>query len=1102
MSVFDLPRLHFAGLGVTRLPTGPRSGLFDLTANTPVADSAPFPVHRPAQEYHDYLDRQGTRFQPDGAVTPDGPFGSVKGWNFGGNSHFWVDATVVATERSPGEIDRDDLVVGRKLDMWGHYGEYLSTTANRARVFDVDPASNWTTAIMVGQLSLGRLGRSHDVGYLLSGDVADVSAPRWQNSRYILRSGEHPLRREFVRSVVHQFVVSKSDRLEWMGSSAHSAALSMLADIVGREEFGGLVVQFALYNMATPTVPDAPDFWSLRGTIAPWRPDEMRTNPAGRLLTGRPVRRDGGETPLSTMTAAVSDRHVTLNMITAVPVVDRDDRGGPGRTHPLAARLDAGDLELRTTSGRLVACLPRAAYLGDGFDMRSGILTVPLADGMYDDPRESLHLCGTDGTVLLAEEELNVQSDEASLFLEHPHPRTGADFAAEVTVRSFVRGRPAPVTGIEVRQFFNPRALPLDPVAADESAAATDIQIVELAVADRTGPADQVLGYAPAQVLSTDETGRGSLMIKGARGGAAKVLFIPPGTPLPCDPGARGSARDGYDNDDKLEYWPGAGFVSVRVLPDHWYLDAIPDEEVTFDLVYREVFAYYELMYSFMKGEILSLADRARVMTQTRLIWVYSNPAVKHKTFYMPSTRDMTAPQASLLLRFMRNVERTRQSPPVLLDEKPKAFPIRTREGLCRALRQAATIELAVMLQYLYALWSIPTYSAGTAYVERGDWTPEQFRLMCGEDPHSLAGIRGRLLSVAREEMTHFLTINNIVMATGQPFCLPRIDFGTVNGVLPVPLDFCLEPFGLGSLQRFIAAEQPYGLVRDIAGNLAPASAHRNGTPYQYGSLSELYAAIREAVQVIPDAFMVEKNRGGGEHHLFMRKSLDLTHPDYQLEVDDAASAVFAIDFVTEHGEGNKIDPDGLALPAEESHYDTFLRFSELLSEQYVTGPGGRRLPWNPAYPMMRNPTLEQGNPGCDLVTNAEARAAISVFNRCYAITMQLIAQHFGISPDKSLRRSKLMNASLELMTGGLRPLGEYIATLPSGRPGRTAGPSFAVDREPPVISRPDVAAKWAAHALAELAVEAEKLSGLSGIVPQLLQYFAEMFRTIDPEEL
>lgn len=1087
MSIFDLPRLHFGGTAITRLPTGPRSGLLDLSSNTAVAGSAPFPANRPPQEYYEFLDRQGFRFEPDGTAAENGRFNSVKGWNFGANGHFWIDAAVVGCELRPGEIDTGDHVVGRQLDLWGHYNDYLSTTANRARVFDVDPASNRTTAVLVGQLALGRLGRSHDSGYMAIGDVHDVSPPRWQNSRHVLRPPGHPLDRELSRSVVHQFVVDKSDRLNWFDEAAESPAVAVLRDLVETDRCGGFLVQLGLFEMAPPTANDAPDRWQLRGTIAPWCPDDMRTYPAGRLLTARPPQREVPAAPLHNLSIEVGRDHVTVNMVTAVGLVSRS-LIDPEQNEP----IDVDDLQVRTKSGRLLATLPRSGCTQAALSRSGGVLATTRCDGEHDDPGEPLVVRGTDGAVLLTEEEVNVQSDRACVFLEHPKPG-GDDYAVDLPVRSFVRGKPAKVPDIGVHQFFNPRALPLDERACLARARCTDVAIVEVAPS-RVGDPES---YRTSCTLETDDSGHGVLAVRGAEAGATELLLLPPGTPLPADPGAAGSAQVAYDNDDRLRYWSAAGALSVRVLPDTWHLDEIPDEEVTFERVYREVFAYYELMYSFMGNEIMSLADISKVSTHARMIWLMSDPRNKGKTYYMPSTRDMTDPQANLLLRFMHRIEGARQAPPRLAAERPEPGRIADREELCRVLRQAATVELAVMLQYLYALWSLPTYSAGLEYVRRGEWTPEQLELMCGGGPQSMhSGVRGSLLNVAREEMIHFLVINNIIMATGEPFHLPDIHFGALNNQLPVPLDFSLEAFGPGSLQRFIALEQPYDLVRDVAANTAP---DRSG-PYPYGSLSEMYAAIREAIQRIPDAILVEPGRGGGEHHLFMRESLNLTHPDYHLEVDDVSSAVFGIDFVTEQGEGGVLETT--SSDDEESHYDTFLRISHLLDSAYTVGPGGRRVPWNPAYPVVRNPTLRAGNPSCELVADEQARAAMQLFNRSYEVTMRLMVQHFGASPDKSTRRSRLMNASLDLMTGVLRPVAELTVTLPAGLPGRTAGPSFELDRPCPVISRPDVAAKWFSRRFAELSADAAKIPGLTETVPQLLAHFAEYFARVDPREL
>lgn len=1079
MSVLEPPRLHFAGVAITRLPTGPRAGLLDLATNRALTDDGPFPLERPAHEYTDFLRGRGDRFGPSGELDPDGPFNTTMGTNFGGNGHFWIDAKVVGCERAAGCVDTEDPVVGRQVDLWGHYCEYTAGTANRARVFDVDPSSNWTTTVMVGQLALGRLGRSHEVGYMATGDVAGYCPPRWQDFTHIRDVGDHPLAGWFSRSVVYQFAVGKDEGLHWLDAAAISPTLTALRALLDAGEADGLVMQFALSNMCTPTANDEPDRWDLRGTIGPWRAHELRTYPAGRLLTAPLPDAADCPTPLHTASVAVDADDVTLNLVTALRRDSRASGPGPGPMHEVSPVADLGDLELRTADDELIAVISRQDYLGPGLPLTSGIVTVPRlarSDVNLDAP---LRITAA-GRLLLDEVETVVQSDEACLFLEHPNSRTGEEFAVEIPVRSYHRGAAAPVARIAVHQFFNPRGLPLDAAARSPHAEPGDITIAAI----RTPDADE---YGKTCVISTDEHGNGAVVVKGSRAGSTRILLLPQGESLP----AAESATAAYDNDDALGYWSGAGSIAIRVLPDCWHLDDLTDDQVTFDVLYREVFAYYELQYSFMRTEVLSLADEFKVEPYARLIWHVSAAHHRDKTYYMPSTRDMGLPQIRLLLRYLLTDEAKRQKPPVLVPRHREVGVITTRDELLRALYQAVSIELAVMIQYLYAAYSIPTFGAAQHLVAQGDWTDKQLRLACGAGGGTLDnGIRGTLMHVAREEMMHFLAINNILRALGRPFHLPRLDFGTLNSRLCVPLEFALEPFGLAAAQRFTALEQPHDLLPEIAGNNSISPE-----PYRYGSLSELYAAIRDGIQRVPGAFVTKKGRGGGAHHLFMRESVNAVHPDYQLEVDDVASAVFAIDFVTEHGEGGKILS---TLPAEESHFDTFLRISDLLVHERSGGPTGRRIPWNPAYPVLRNPTLHAGDSAKDLVTHEPARLAMTLFNRSYQLTAQLMVQHFGYLPDTGLRRSRLMNWALDLMVAVLRPVGELIVTLPSGRPGRTAGPSFELDSDPVYLPCPADAMECLARECEELTELARQCAGLTTAVPDLLSYLADQFRNAD----
>ncbi|WP_322778117.1 ferritin-like domain-containing protein [Frankia sp. Cas4] len=1025
MSIFDLPRLHFTGAGTTQCPTGPRNGRLDLATNTALgADGTPFPRDRPPQEY-------------------DGPVGE----HFAGNGHFAVDAVVSGVELRAGAVDHTDPVVGRCVDMWGHYNEYLQTTVNRARVFDVDPSSNWTTTLMVGQFGFGRAGRSHDTGYACTGTVHGFQPPRWHDLR---RGG----------SVVHQFVVTRAD-LTWPDDGGGSPAVEILGSAL-RSGADGLVVQFALITPSTPCAPNAPKRWDLRGTIAPWRSTESRTYPAGRLL----VPADRGRAP-HILSVDLTAEDVTLNMITAI---------GPS--------LPSCDLELRTArTGRLVAEVSRQACVDA---VRSGgVLRVPRASGSDGaDDEALLVVSGHNGETVSREREVSLQVDDACLFLEHPRATDDPDHDVDVVFRSFVRGRPAPVETVWLRQFANPRALPLDPRAAQA-------EIVRL----RRG--DDADGWSSTCVTNTDENGVGRFTLRGAQAGSTRIL-------LTADVGDLDVT--GYDNDDALGFWSAAGHMSVRVLPDDWRLADRPQHEITFDLVYREVFAPYEFLYSFMREEVFSLADRCKVETYAKLIWQMCDPRNKPKTYYMPPTRDLSEPKARLLLGYLRAQQKPDETLSILpsADRSGRGMSgrgmsgrgmsgrgmsgrgIRTRAELVSALRGAVTLELAVMEQYLYAAYSVPTHGAGLEYVRRGDWTPQQRRLACGDGGETLDdGIRGTLITVAREEMIHFLLVDNILAAIGEPFHVPNVNFDTINAELPIAPDFSLERLDFGSIQRFILIEQPDGLVGDV--RLGDRVGRPDPRPHTYSSLSELYGDIRQGLQDIPGLFLVEPGRGGGEHHLFLRESVNQRHPDYQLEVDDLASALFAIDIITEQGEGGALT-DGAAQAKhcdKQSHYAAFRGVAALL----------RDAGWIPSYPVVRNPTVREGRTARQYVTDPEARDVMQLFNDAYFVMLQLMVQHFGAGHDTSLRRSRLMNTAIDVMTGVMRPLGELLVTMPSGLRGRTAGPSFELDAQPAFLSRPDVAMRAVALRLDAMAARAVTCPLVPARVAEMSAMLADQLR-------
>ncbi|MBO3458223.1 ferritin-like protein [Aetokthonos hydrillicola Thurmond2011] len=1118
MSILNFPRLHFQGFARIHAPTGHKNGLVDVGSNIVYKDGKPFDHTLPASEYHEYLYNLGPRFNAEGQLDENGSFSMAMGWDFGGNGHFSIEAQIVSTQREFGHIDQQDPVVGCSVDLWGHYNDYVKTSFNRARFFECDPASNWTNTIMLGQLGFGRQGGSHEVPYMLSAPITGMQLARWQDFNHIRELPEHCLNHEFKRAAVYQFAIPKeSQDFLWGEEVTQSPTVSMLQEAMNEEHVLGLVVQFSISNMSAPVQPDSPSFWELHGTIGLWCKEELSTYPHGRLLTPRYTLQEGEASSrlLSNLTLQVTSQGVSLNMITAVPGVGRAVKPGPVPTHKINSKLDLGNLEVRTTkTQRLIAKIPKQAYQQQAHRLTSGIVDVPLTEQFENlrDEIEQQELCiiGTtpdgDRQILVQEEEINLQTDDACLFVEFPNWKQGEDYAVELEVRSFVRGRPAAVKEIYLRQFYNPRAFPQLRYTFEAQEAnigktfhyprSSEMEIVHFKPGKREAKGD----FAPTCVIATNSEGRAWVTLRGAKPGTTRVLLSARSDELLCDKDCLNEAEIAYDNNDQLGFWSGAGFFAVRVMSDDWHLEDIPDEAVDFDLIYKHILAFYEFSFSFMKVDVFSLADQCKVETYARLMWQMSDPRNKYKTYYMPPSRDMSQPKTALLRKFLQHQQRVGYVPPATPEAKTAQRTIQTRDELVSALQQAAELEVTVMLQYVYAAYSIPNYVTGSEYVRRGLWTPEQLHLACGDgkEVHNY-GMRGVLLEISREEMIHFLMVNNILMAIGEPFYPAVPKFAELNRCFPIDVDFALEPFNVASLQRFIRLEMPDFLEENLANE--PIS----GDPtidrlHGYGSLSELYYQIREGLQTITDLFVVKKGSVGGEHRLFLRDDFNKVHPDYQLQVDDLNSALFAIDLIVEQGEGcNAQSPK-----FERSHYQQFYRLADALAKEQMINPRtGDKLPWNPSYPALRNPSLHNRDYNTNVVTVPQTRAVMEIFNESYFLMMQLMVQHFGLMPTSSLRRSKLMNAGIDVMTGMMRPLGELLMSMPSGKRGKTAGPSFEI-ASPSYIPTPEVAMSAIARRFQGLANRSRECEVIPSSVCSLFDFYARFFEGLanNPQSL
>jgi hypothetical protein len=104
-------------------------------------------------------------------------------------------------------------------------------------------------------------------------------------------------------------------------------------------------------------------------------------------------------------------------------------------------------------------------------------------------------------------------------------------------------------------------------------------------------------------------------------------------------------------------------------------------------------------------------------------------------------------------------------------------------------LTSGAEIEHALMVQYLYAAYSINANQKSK------------------EIQAIVEGWRDSILSVAREEMGHLLTVQNVLVLLGAPINLDRQMMPWDHQFYPFP--FSLEPLSKRSLRYFIYAEMP-----------------------------------------------------------------------------------------------------------------------------------------------------------------------------------------------------------------------------------------------------------------------------------------------------
>ena len=355
-------------------------------------------------------------------------------------------------------------------------------------------------------------------------------------------------------------------------------------------------------------------------------------------------------------------------------------------------------------------------------------------------------------------------------------------------------------------------------------------------------------------------------------------------------------------------------------------------------------------------------------------------------------------------------------------------FVIEHREALIYMLCEAAELEHGIMCQYLYAAFSLKE---------------SETEGLTAAEATAVKKWRKQISHVATQEMLHLSLVQNLLSAIGAAPHLSRPNFPQPASHYPAGVHLALLPFGEEALRHFMFLERPEGMdIEDAAGmaafeQAAPASVpsmqHGDIVPrgQDFATVGHLYRSIEAGVARLAEKY--------GERWLFVGPPrAQATQPYFGwpelVAVTDVASAQRAIDEILEQGEG----PRG---HWRNAHFGQFVAILDEYLELREANPAFE--PVRPVVTLNVRPAERQTD--IPLVGDPVTRRVMDLFNVSYEILLLMLQRFFAHTEETDPQLKALADATIALMFGAIKPLGDLTTTLPAGPgyPGRTAGPSF-----------------------------------------------------------
>ncbi|OXG05347.1 ferritin-like protein [Flavobacterium araucananum] len=374
------------------------------------------------------------------------------------------------------------------------------------------------------------------------------------------------------------------------------------------------------------------------------------------------------------------------------------------------------------------------------------------------------------------------------------------------------------------------------------------------------------------------------------------------------------------------------------------------------------------------------------------------------------------------------------------------------KDYITMLLQIDAEIEQGLMLQYLYAAYSIG-----------GTQISEKYR----EKVHTWQNI---ILGIAKEEMGHFISVQNVLKVIGAPLNFGRESYPWDSPFYPFP--FTLEKFSLSSLAKYVYAEAPADWLESEDPLAVEISASVNSTvsdPHTVGALFIVLLQLINDPKVISDETFqaatysyqakfdewgrgyTDGNRGTDGKNIYTHSPDVLVAP--LLSRDDAYNALSEI---AEQGEG--LDTKDTT----PSHFERFLHiyreYKEIVEETKGSFEPSRNVATNPyvgsetdlADEFESTDSATETESETDEITDPQAKLWANLCDIRYRLLLNFLNHSFlldeGYNNSGSFSpRGMIINSSFGEMYN-LRSLATILVQTPIAKNSKKmAGPPFTL---------------------------------------------------------